>query len=85
MKSEERRKRIEALDFYGLEDEAYALFSAVCGLAYQLSGTGMKESHALADQCVVHAEFLAARSKEWAEEEPLDPPAEIAKGHWGYA
>jgi len=82
MTYEECEQRIEALTFYGTGSEPYEMFSAVCGLAYQLHGCGIPESHALAAQCVIHAEFLAARSKEYADEGDLE---DTAQGYWGYA
>lgn len=56
------QQKIEALTFYGTNDEAYELFQATCGLCYQMSGLGYQDK---AVTLYYWAKELAQDSLEW--------------------
>lgn len=76
-------ERIEKLCWYGsCENEGYELFSATCGLCYQMNGIG--DHGEKCETLYQWAKELAEESRQWCEAEDPEALKEVTKGNWGY-
>jgi hypothetical protein len=81
------KKMVEEAVFYGLGDEAYELWTDMCGVCYQMAGLGnIQRASLLADWIVEDAkksEYYWKDNCEGLLGEPFEN-VEKANGVWGY-